>query len=72
MNITALTWKISMKNSGIQMNEFRDGNLFFEIMQQEIWNKTQNDSTALLALYEKNKDEIQLETKCGCRYIFLF
>jgi len=40
-----------------QMNEFRDGNLFFEIMQQEVWNKTQNDSTALLALYEKNKTQ---------------
>jgi peptidyl-prolyl cis-trans isomerase SurA len=39
-----------------QMNEFRDGNLFFEIMQQEIWNRTQTDSTALLALYEKNKN----------------
>jgi peptidyl-prolyl cis-trans isomerase SurA len=39
----------------IQMNEFRDGNLFFEIMQQEIWNRTQNDSTALLSMYEKNK-----------------
>jgi peptidyl-prolyl cis-trans isomerase SurA len=39
----------------IQMNEFRDGNLFFEIMQQEIWNKTQNDSTQLLVLYKKNQ-----------------
>ncbi|MBI5859140.1 MAG: peptidylprolyl isomerase [Sphingobacteriales bacterium] len=38
-----------------QMNEFKDGNLFFEIMQQEIWNKAQNDSAALLELYEKNK-----------------
>ncbi len=38
-----------------QMNEFRDGNLFFEIMQQEVWNKAQADSSALLALYEKNK-----------------
>lgn len=38
-----------------QMNEFKDGNLFFEIMQQEIWNKAQADSAALLALYEKNK-----------------
>ena len=37
------------------MAEFRDGNLFFEIMQQEVWNKTQSDSTALLTLYEKNK-----------------
>ncbi|MEI9806479.1 MAG: peptidylprolyl isomerase [Bacteroidota bacterium] len=39
----------------VQMQEFRDGNLFFEIMQQEIWNRTQNDSSALVALYEKNK-----------------
>lgn len=38
-----------------QMAEFRDGNLFFEIMQQEVWNKSQTDTTALLALYEKNK-----------------
>lgn len=38
-----------------QMAEFRDGNLFFEIMQQEVWNKAQSDTAALLALYEKNK-----------------
>jgi peptidyl-prolyl cis-trans isomerase SurA len=38
-----------------QMNEFRDGNLFFEIMQQEVWNKAQADSLALVTLYEKNK-----------------
>jgi peptidyl-prolyl cis-trans isomerase SurA len=37
------------------MVEFKEGNLFFEIMQQEVWNKAQNDSAALLALYEKNK-----------------
>lgn len=40
-----------------QMTEFRDGNLFFEIMQQEVWNKAQTDSTALQALYEKNKSK---------------
>jgi peptidyl-prolyl cis-trans isomerase SurA len=39
----------------MQMQEFRDGNLFFEIMQREIWNKAQNDSVSLAALYEKNK-----------------
>ncbi|MEO6613083.1 MAG: peptidylprolyl isomerase [Chitinophagaceae bacterium] len=38
-----------------QMTEFRDGNLFFEIMQQEIWNKAQSDSAALLALYNQNQ-----------------
>jgi peptidyl-prolyl cis-trans isomerase SurA len=41
----------------VQMNEFRDGNLFFEIMQQEIWNKTQNDSAALGILYDKNREK---------------
>ncbi len=40
-----------------QMTEFRDGNLFFEIMQQEVWNKAQNDTVALQALYEKNKSQ---------------
>ncbi len=38
-----------------QMSEFKDGNIFFEIMQQEVWNKAQSDTAALLALYEKNK-----------------
>src|SRR5204862_1935697 len=38
-----------------QMDEFKDGNLFFEIMQQEVWGKAQNDSAALEAYYEKNK-----------------
>lgn len=38
-----------------QMTEFKDGNLFFEIMQQEIWNKAQSDSVALLDLYNNNK-----------------
>lgn len=40
-----------------QMAEFKDGNLFFEIMQQEVWNKAQADTVALLALYNKNKKE---------------
>lgn len=37
-----------------QMDEFRDGNLFFEIMQREVWNKSQSDSVKLVALYEKD------------------
>jgi len=40
-----------------QVNEFRDGNLFFEIMQKEIWGRMQNDSAALMAYYEKNKNK---------------
>jgi len=38
-----------------QMTEFRDGNLFFEIMQQEVWNKAQEDSVALMKMYQQNK-----------------
>ncbi len=38
-----------------QMTEFKEGNLFFEIMQQQVWNRSQSDSTALIAIYEKNK-----------------
>ena len=38
-----------------QMNEFREGNLFFEIMQQQIWNQSQADSAALMDIYQKNK-----------------
>jgi peptidyl-prolyl cis-trans isomerase SurA len=38
-----------------QMNEFRDGNLFFEIMQREIWGPAQSDSAALAQYYKKNK-----------------
>jgi peptidyl-prolyl cis-trans isomerase SurA len=38
-----------------QMNEFKDGNLFFEIMQREIWNTAQNDSVGLRNYYESNR-----------------
>ncbi len=38
-----------------QMEEFKDGNLFFEIMQREIWGKAQNDTTALETYYAQNK-----------------
>ena len=40
-----------------QMNEFKDGNLFFEIMQREIWNTAQSDSTGLRKYYEDNKSK---------------
>jgi peptidyl-prolyl cis-trans isomerase SurA len=39
-----------------QMSEFKDGNLFFEIMQREVWGKAQTDSVALEDYYEKNKN----------------
>jgi len=36
-----------------QINEFRDGNLFFEIMQKRIWEPAQTDDAALKNFYEK-------------------
>lgn len=53
-----------------QMNEFKDGNLFFEIMQQEIWNKAQNDSAALLALYNKNKNNYTWKQSADAVFFF--
>jgi peptidyl-prolyl cis-trans isomerase SurA len=38
-----------------QVNEFRDGNLFFEIMQREVWGPAQTDTAALMNYYQKNK-----------------
>ncbi|MBD0277770.1 MAG: peptidylprolyl isomerase [Flavisolibacter sp.] len=40
-----------------QINEFKDGNLFFEIMQREVWGPAQTDTAALMAFYEKNKSK---------------
>jgi peptidyl-prolyl cis-trans isomerase SurA len=39
-----------------QMEEFRDGNLFFEIMQREVWGPAQNDTAALETYYAAHKD----------------
>jgi peptidyl-prolyl cis-trans isomerase SurA len=38
-----------------QINEFKDGNLFFEIMQREVWTPAQTDSAALANYFEKNR-----------------
>ncbi len=38
-----------------QIEEFKDGNLFFEIMQQQIWGPAQMDTAALEKFYQQNK-----------------
>jgi len=53
-----------------QMTEFKDGNLFFEIMQQEIWNKAQTDSVALLALYNENKKNYTWKQSADAVFFF--
>jgi peptidyl-prolyl cis-trans isomerase SurA len=40
-----------------QMNEFRDGNLFFEIMQREVWGKAQTDTVALAKYYQQSRSK---------------
>jgi peptidyl-prolyl cis-trans isomerase SurA len=40
-----------------QINEFKDGNLFFEIMQREVWGPAQSDSAALANYFEKNRSK---------------
>ena len=38
-----------------QIEEFKDGNLFFEIMQQQIWGPAQSDTAALEKYYQQHK-----------------
>jgi peptidyl-prolyl cis-trans isomerase SurA len=40
-----------------QMNEFKEGNLLFEVMQRKIWDAASMDSTALQSFYQKNKSK---------------
>jgi peptidyl-prolyl cis-trans isomerase SurA len=40
-----------------QVYEFRDGNLLFEIMQRQIWNKSSADSAGLEKYYEAHKEK---------------
>jgi peptidyl-prolyl cis-trans isomerase SurA len=37
-----------------QVNEFRDGNLLFEIMQRKVWNLASSDSTGLKKYFESH------------------
>ena len=38
-----------------QMDEFRDGNILFEIMERHVWSRAANDSVGLLKYYNENK-----------------
>lgn len=44
-----------------QLNEFKEGNMFFEIMQHEIWNRAQEDSVGLKNYYEQNRGKYNWE-----------
>jgi peptidyl-prolyl cis-trans isomerase SurA len=38
-----------------QMQEFREGNMLFEIMERNVWSKAANDSAGLLKYYNEHK-----------------
>jgi peptidyl-prolyl cis-trans isomerase SurA len=44
-----------------QVNEFREGNLLFEIMQRNIWDKASEDSAGLKKYFEQHKDKYMWE-----------
>jgi peptidyl-prolyl cis-trans isomerase SurA len=39
-----------------QLQEFKEGNLFYEIMGRKVWNRSSADLTAVKQYYEANKD----------------
>jgi peptidyl-prolyl cis-trans isomerase SurA len=45
------------KDFAYQLNEFKEGNLLFEIMQRKIWDKAGNDSIGLQQFYSQHKDK---------------
>ena len=40
-----------------QMQEFKEGNMLFEIMERNVWNKAITDSAGLLKYYNANKEK---------------
>jgi peptidyl-prolyl cis-trans isomerase SurA len=45
------------KEFAYQINEFRDGNLLFEIMQKQVWEKAGSDTVALKNYFEQHADD---------------
>ena len=41
----------------LQLQEFKEGNLLFEIMQRQIWDKASTDTAGLRTFYNANKDK---------------
>ena len=42
-----------------QLQEFKEGNMLFEIMERNVWTKASNDSAGLKKYYESNKAKYQ-------------
>jgi peptidyl-prolyl cis-trans isomerase SurA len=44
-----------------QLQEFKEGNLLFEVMQKQVWDKAASDNGALQQFYNQNKTKYQWE-----------
>ena len=42
-----------------QMQEFKEGNMLFEVMEKNVWSKAANDSVGLRKFYDANKSKYQ-------------
>jgi peptidyl-prolyl cis-trans isomerase SurA len=49
------------KDFVFQLNEFREGNLLFEVMQRSVWDKAAEDTAALKSFYQKNRNKYSWE-----------
>jgi peptidyl-prolyl cis-trans isomerase SurA len=47
-------YNVAFKN---QIEEFKDGNMLFEIMQQKVWNKAAEDTAGLIKYYNAHKEK---------------
>lgn len=52
-----------------QLNEFRQGNLLFAIMQKKVWDAASNDSTGLLKYYNEHKEKYYWENSADALII---
>ena len=48
-----------------QMNDLKDGNLFFDIMMKEVWSKAQNDTVGQINYYNQNKNKYKWIKSAG-------
>lgn len=49
------------------LNEYRDGILLFNHMEQKVWKKAQTDTVGLQKYYEENKDKFQWEERLDAK-----
>jgi peptidyl-prolyl cis-trans isomerase SurA len=48
-----------------QLSEFKDGNLLFEIMQRQVWDKASSDTVGLRAYYDSHKNNYWWESSAN-------